>query len=204
MADTRTKIILTLLLCTLPPARLAIADMVDVGLFVRDAKRDGRTWDGCPHLSQMLGQLFFNLAEPSPPDPRLMVVLPDGSRREPPGSGCNDSTDCTFRAVEVPDGVYGLLFADLDGKQHDLIDAVVVVPEKTERWLPEATRMEATLRRTIAALTPDQPDSCRPLRMVRPPRVHKKTLAECSAEAPCELDQAELGISAASAPTPWD
>jgi len=200
----RATLILMLLFCLAPPPGDAVADAVDFGLFVRDAKRDGRTWDGCAHLSGMLGRMFFNPAEPSPPDPRVMLVRPDGSTHEPPGSGCSDATDCTFRAVSVPEGVYGLLFADLDGKQHDLIDAVVVVPEKTDRWLPAANQMESTLRRTIAVLTLDQFDSCRPFRMVRPPRVYKKTLAECSAEAPCELEQSALGVSPASAPTPWD
>lgn len=166
-------------------------------LSVADRKIDDRAWDGCAHASMMLDRFFFNLAEPSPPDPLVLVVDESGDATEPRGTSCTDRLRCRFASIDVPDEVFGLVFLDRDATTHDLIDAVVVVPAKVPRWLPNAHAMEQAVRRVVALVAPDGVDLCRPLRMPNTEHVSvaKLAIGECAPESPCELRQSLVSIT---------
>jgi hypothetical protein len=100
-------------------------------------KANGEPWDGIRSLGRVRGPLAIPIPNKNAPDLAVCVV-----RLEAPPecrmrylnlkqySLCQDSYDCVFKRVSIPDGPFGLIILDLDLRRHDLVGFLLMTAGK--------------------------------------------------------------------------
>lgn len=164
-------------------------------------KANGEPWDGIPGLGGGRGPTAIPLPNSNaPPDLAVCVVRlgspPECSMRYEGAkqySLCQNSFDCTFRRVGVPDGAFGLIILDLDLQRHDLVDIVILTTGKP--LAPdERSKLESEVRMRADKLAPafSEGEKQRRLREMQVLPVER-----CMTAKGCRLVQSEIRVNAA-------
>ncbi|GEM_PF-5131586 len=183
---------------------------LNLNVWVEQSKTDEMPWDGCPHTFMQspvnIMGLMGNAFHPSPPEIRLMVLRSNGKMMRHPNGTCNDMLKCDFNKIPVNQEVVGFLLYDEDASMRDLIDAMVLVPEKSRKWKDDAEKMRKRMKEMVAQFTPEVPDLCRihvaPRKVVISPFAYD----ECPDGSGCNLGQSTWSYSTGE-PEPdneWD
>ena len=164
-------------------------------------KADGKSWDGIPGLGAGGGPTDIAILNNDvPPDLAVCVVRletpPECSMRYvklKQYSICQNSYDCIFERVSIPDGPFGLIILDLDLRRHDLVGFLLMTTGKALAPDQRAA-LESEIRRRADQLAPplSQEDKQRRLRemLVVP-------MDRCAEAKGCRLVQSELRVSSA-------
>jgi hypothetical protein len=164
-------------------------------------KANGEPWDGIPGLGGGRGPTAIPVPNTNaPPDLAICIVRvgspPDCSMRYEGAkqfSLCQNSYDCTFRRVGVPDGPFGLIIIDLDLQRHDLVDAVILTTSKA-LTSDERSKLESETRIGADRLAPafSEGEKQRRLRelLVLP-------MDRCMGAKGCRLVQSEIRLNMA-------
>ncbi|NPU13074.1 hypothetical protein HL666_20090 [Bradyrhizobium sp. 83002] len=135
--------------------------IVNITVVADQTKVNGEPWDGLPGLSGGRGSVFIPLPNTNaPPDLAICIVRFQSEpqcliRREADKqfSFCQNSYDCTFRRVAIPDDPFGLIILDLDLQRHDLVDFALLTPESTS-GSADLTQLEEEVRGHVERLAP--------------------------------------------------
>jgi hypothetical protein len=119
-------------------------------------KANGEPWDGVPRLGGGRGPTAIY----APPDLAVCVVRletpPECSMRYvnlKQYSLCQNSYDCIFNRVSIPDGPFGLIILDLDLRRHDLVDFLLMTAGKA-LTPDQRVALESEVRRRADQLAP--------------------------------------------------
>lgn len=172
---------------------------IGITLVADHAKANGEPWDGTPGLGGGRGPTTI-LNKNAPPDLAVCVV-----RLETPPecsmqyvnlkqySLCQNSYDCNFKRVSIPDGPFGLIILDLDLRRHDLVDFLLMTAGNT-LTLDQRAALESEIRRRADQLAPpfSQAEKQRRLRemLVVP-------MDSCAEAKGCRLVQSEIRVNSA-------
>ena len=124
-------------------------------------KANGEPWDGLPGLGGGRGPTAIPILNTiAPPDLAVCVVRletpPECSMRYEgfkQFSICQNSYDCTFRRVSIPDGPFGLVILDIDRQRHDLVDFLILTAGKA-LTPDERGKLESWVRSRADTLAP--------------------------------------------------
>jgi len=171
------------------PARAADATY-DITVKADATKANGSPWDGVPGLGNTKANL--NAA----PDIAICVVRkdikPDCSWR-PDGrrllSMCQNKWTCKFSGIDLQPLPIGMVFLDLDVRNHDIIDTVVLT-DKTDEAANED--IAEALRGAMSVLTPHRSEDAKE-RAVRNAKV--LPIRDCASGKPCRLTQSEFTLT---------
>jgi hypothetical protein len=105
---------------------------------------------------------------------------------------CQNSYDCTFKAVRVPDRLFGLIILDIDLQRDDLVDFVLF--SSGDAPASELDHFENEVRRSVDQLAPAFSDG---ERQRRKKKAIVMRLEQCVGEQmACRLNQSEIrGVS---------
>ncbi len=152
-------------------------------------KSNGSPWDGVPGLGNTKANL--NAA----PDIAVCVVRkntkpecigrPDGRRLF---SICQNQWTCKFPGITLGRLPVGLILVDLDVRNHDIIDTVILAGN--EKVAADADIADS-MRGAIAILTPNRSEDTKE-RAVRNAKLIP--LVDCAGDKPCRLTQSELKL----------
>jgi hypothetical protein len=177
-------------LALLAPRDLFAADAVfDITVKADPTKANGSPWDGIPGLHNSKANL--NAA----PDIAVCVVRanakpecvwrPDGRRLF---SLCQNSWTCTFSGVALTPLPIGLVFIDIDVRNHDIIDTVILTNNADNTAIAE---IAASMRAAMSILTPYRSEDSKE-HQVR--NVKVLPLVDCAGDKPCRLTQSEFRL----------
>lgn len=163
-------------------------------------KANGEPWDGIPGLRGGRGPTAIPIPNKNAPDLAVCVVRletpPECSMRYvnlKQYSLCQNSYDCIFKRVSIPDGPFGLIILDLDLRRHDLVGFLLMTAGKALTPDQRAT-LESEIRRRADQLAPpfSQGDKQRRLRemLVVP-------MDRCAEAKGCRLVQSEIRLNSA-------
>jgi hypothetical protein len=165
------------------------------------AKANGKPWDGIPGLGASGGPTDISiLSNDVPPDLAVCVVRletpPECSMRYvklKQYSICQNSYDCIFKRVSIPDGPFGLIILDLDLRRHDLVGFLLMTTGKA-LTPDQRAALESEIRRRADQLAPplSQEDKQRRLRQMPVVQIDR-----CAEAKGCRLVQSELRVSSA-------
>ncbi|MCK1636236.1 hypothetical protein IVA95_01210 [Bradyrhizobium sp. 157] len=124
-------------------------------------KANGKPWDGIPGLGAGRGPTDIPiLNKDAPPDLAVCVVRletpPECSMRYvklKQYSICQNSYECIFERVSIPDGPFGLIILDLDSRRHDLVGLLLMTTGKA-LTLDQRAALESEIRRRADQLAP--------------------------------------------------
>jgi hypothetical protein len=164
-------------------------------------KAIGEPWDGIPGLGAGRGPTDIPiLNKDAPPDLAVCVVRletpPECSMRYvelKQYSICQNSYDCTFKRVSIPDGPFGLIILDLDLRRHDLVDFLLMTAGKA-LTLDQRAALESEIRRRADQLAP--PFS-RGEKQRRLGEMLVVPMDRCAEAKGCRLVQSEIRVSPA-------
>jgi hypothetical protein len=160
-------------------------------------KADGEPWDGIPGLGPGRSLDIPILSKDAPPDLAVCVVRlempPECSMRYvklKQYSICQNSYDCVFKRVSIPDGRFGLIILDLDLRRHDLVDFLLMTAGKAPN-IDQRAALESEIRRRADQLAPpSQGEKQRRLReMLIVP------MDRCAEVKGCRLVQSEIRVT---------
>ncbi|MCF8483387.1 MAG: hypothetical protein K9H25_23425 [Rhodospirillum sp.] len=128
----------------------------DIHVLTDQSKIGGQPWDG---PGAMLAGPFLPEVS-SPPDlvvctfgeQGLLSCLTSPKRND--RSACHNSFDCDWLNVLIEPEIFGITIIDLDVKQNDFVDAVILVDRREQKRSQAADRIEAVMRSFIAANAP--------------------------------------------------
>jgi hypothetical protein len=163
-------------------------------------KANGEPWDGVPGLDGGRGPTAILIPNKNAPDLALCVVRletpPECSMRYvnlKQYSLCQNSYDCIFKGVSIPDGPFGLIILDLDLRRHDLVGFLLMTAGKALSPDQRAA-LESEIRRRADQLAPPffQEEKQRRLRemLVVP-------MDRCAEAKGCRLVQSEIRVNSA-------
>jgi hypothetical protein len=164
-------------------------------------KASGEPWDGIPGIGGGRGPTAGPIPNKhAPPDLAVCVVRletpPECSMRYvelKQYSLCQDSYDCIFKRVSIPDGPFGLIILDLDLRRHDLVGFLLMTAGKT---IPPDQRaaLEGEIRRRADQLAP-------PFSQGEKQRRSREMLVvpmeRCAEARGCRLVQSEIRVNSA-------
>jgi hypothetical protein len=103
---------------------------------------------------------------------------------------CQNSYDCVFKRVSIPDGRFGLIILDLDLRRHDLVDFLLMTGGKAPN-IDQRAALESEIRRRADQLAPpSQGEKQRRLReMLIVP------MDRCAEVKGCRLVQSEIRVT---------
>ncbi|WFU17914.1 hypothetical protein [Bradyrhizobium sp. CB3481] len=172
---------------------------ISITVVADHTKANGEPWDGIRGLGGGRGPTTI-LNKNAPPDLAVCVV-----RLETPPecsmqyvnlkqySLCQNSYNCTFKRVSIPDGLFGLIILDLDLRRHDLVDFLLMTAEKA-LTPDQRAALESEIRRRADQLAPpfSQGEKQRRLRemLVVP-------MGSCAEAKGCRLVQSEIRVNSA-------
>ena len=106
---------------------------------------------------------------------------------------CQNSYDCIFKRVSIPDGPFGLIILDLDLRRHDLVGFLLMTAGKAP-IIDQRAALESEIRRRADQLAPafSQGEKQRRLRemLVVP-------MDRCAEAKGCKLVQSEIRVNSA-------
>jgi hypothetical protein len=164
-------------------------------------KASGEPWDGIPGIGGGRGPTAIPIPNKhAPPDLAVCVVRletpPECSMRYvdlKQYSLCQNSYDCTFKRVSIPDGPFGLIILDLDLRRHDLV-GFLLMTAGTALTPDQRAALEGEIRRRADQLAPpfSKGEKQRRLRemLVVP-------MERCAEAKGCRLVQSEIRVNSA-------
>lgn len=161
----------------------------DISVTVDFTKTNGSPWDGVPRLGN--SKLNLNAA------PDIAVCLARANAKpeclwRPEGrrllSICQNATTCTFRDVALTPLPIGLVFIDIDARNHDIIDVVVLGDGNDAKANDDIAE---SLRAAMTVLTPNRSENTKE-RLVRSAKVLAP--ADCAGTRPCRLTQSQFTL----------
>ena len=174
---------------------------ISITVVADHSKANGDPWDGIPGVGGGRGPTTIPiLSKNAAPDLAICVV-----RLETPPecsmqyvnlkqySLCQNSYNCNFKRVSIPDGPFGLIILDLDLRRHDLVGFLLMTAGKA---LTPGKRdaLESEIRRRADQLAPpgSQGEKQRRLRemLVVP-------MDRCAEAKGCRLPQSEIRVNSA-------
>jgi hypothetical protein len=160
-------------------------------------KADGEPWDGIPGLGPGRSLDIPILSKDAPPDLAVCVVRlempPECSMRYvklKQYSICQNSYDCVFKRVSIPDGRFGLIILDLDLRRHDLVDFLLMTGGKAPN-IDQRAALESEIRRRADQLAP-------PSQGERQRRLREMLIVpmdRCAEVKGCRLVQSEIRVT---------
>jgi hypothetical protein len=160
-------------------------------------KADGEPWDGIPGLGPGRSLDIPILSKDAPPDLAVCVVRlempPECSMRYvklKQYSICQNSYDCVFKRVSIPDGPFGLIILDLDLRRHDLVDFLLMTAGKAPN-IDQRAALESEIRRRADQLAP-------PSQGERQRRLREMLIVpmdRCAEVKGCRLVQSEIRVT---------
>lgn len=174
------------------PIESRAADAIfDLTVTADKTKANGSPWDGVPGLGNSAANL--NAA----PDIAVCVVRanakpdcvwrPDGRRLF---SLCQNSWTCKFPGIVLRPLPIGLVFIDIDARNHDIIDTVILT-DKVDA-VANAEIADA-LRAAMSVLTPNRSEDAKE-HIVRNAKV--MPLADCTGGKACRFGQSQFALTA--------
>lgn len=168
---------------------------ISITVVADHTKANGDPWDGIPGPTT-IPILHKNAA----PDLAVCVVRletpPECSMRYvnlKQYSLCQNSYNCIFKRVSIPDGPFGLIILDLDWRRHDLVGFLLMTAGKAP--VPDQREaLESEIRRRADQLAPpfSKGEKQRRLRaMLVVPMDH------CAEANGCRLVQSEIRVNSA-------
>lgn len=162
----------------------------DITVTADATKTNGSPWDGVPRLGN--SKLNLNAA----PDIAVCVVRANAKPEclwKPQGrrllSMCQNAWTCKFDNVALAPLPIGLVFVDIDARNHDIIDVAIL----TDRNDAKANEDIAdSLRTAMTVLTPNRSEDTKE-HLVRGAKV--LTLADCVGSKPCRLTQSQVTLT---------
>ena len=174
---------------------------ISITVVADHTKTNGDPWDGIPGVGAGRGPTTVPiLNKNAAPDLAVCVVRletpPECSMRYvnlKQYSLCQNSYDCIFKRVSVPDGPFGLIILDLDLRRHDLVGFVLMTagnaltPDQREA-------LESEIRRRADQLAPpfSQGEKQRRLR-----KMLVVPMDRCAEANGCRLVQSEIRVNSA-------
>lgn len=163
----------------------------DITVKADGTKANGSPWDGIAALGNSRANL--NAA----PDIAVCVVKanakpdciwrPEGRRLF---SLCQNAFTCRFPGVALQPLPIGLVFIDIDIRDHDLIDIVILTGNESPAGNAEILE---SLRTAMSILTPNHSEDTKE-HAVRNAKV--MPMADCASGKPCQLLQSEFRLDA--------
>lgn len=153
-------------------------------------KANGSPWDGVPGLGN--SKVNLNAA----PDIAVCVVRANAKPEclwKPQGrrllSLCQNAWSCKFPGVTLQPLPIGLVFIDIDARNHDIIDAVILTNNADAAANTEITD---SLRAAMSILTPNRSENTKE-HLARDAKV--LPLVDCAGEKPCRLSQSAFSLT---------
>lgn len=150
-------------------------------------KANGSPWDGVPGLGN--SKLNLNAA----PDIAVCLVRANAKPEclwKPQGrrllSMCQNAWTCKFDNVALAPLPIGLVFIDIDARNHDVID-VAILSDKTDAKANE--EIADSLRTAMSVLTPQRSEDTKE-HLVRGAKL--LSLADCASAKPCRMTQSQF------------
>lgn len=172
-----------------PMAAGAQEQLFDITVTADATKANGSPWDGVPRLGN--SKLNLNAA----PDIAVCLVRanakpeclwrPEGRRLL---SVCQNQTTCTFSNVALQPMPIGLVFVDIDARNHDIIDVAILTDKNDARANEE---IADSLRTAMTVLTPQRSEDTKE-HLVRDAKL--LALADCTGGKPCRLTQSQFTL----------
>jgi hypothetical protein len=198
----RMRSLWAILLVLLFPAHCLAgeANPVRITVTADQTKAGGEPWDGIAGLVPGRSPDIPILNKDAPPDLAVCVV-----RLETPPecsmkyvklkqySICQNSYDCVFKRVSIPDGPFGLIILDLDLRRHDLVGFLLMTagPAPTT---DQRAALESEIRRRADQLAPPLSQGEKQRRLSEMLVVPMDRCAEVKG---CRLAQSEIRVSSA-------
>ena len=162
----------------------------DITVTADATKTNGSPWDGVPRLGN--SKINLNAA----PDIAVCLVRANAKPEclwKPQGrrllSMCQNAWTCKFNDVAVGPLPIGLVFVDIDARNHDIIDVAVL----TDRDDAKANEDIAdSLRTAMSVLTPHRSEDTKE-HLARGAKLIP--LADCAGEKPCRLTQSQFSLT---------
>jgi hypothetical protein len=106
---------------------------------------------------------------------------------------CQNSYDCVFKRVSIPDGPFGLIILDLDLRRHDLVGFLLMTAGEGP-VVDQRAALESEIRRRADQLAPpfSQGEKQRRLR-----EVLVVPMDSCAEVKGCRLVQSEIRLTSA-------
>lgn len=190
MTNTLLVICTTLCLGLASAASHAADATFGITVTADKTKANGSPWDGVPGL----GNSKFNLD--AAPDIAICLVRsnakpdclwkPDGRRLF---SICQNAWTCKFANVALHPLPIGLIFIDIDIRNHDIIDTVILTDKADDAANAE---IAASLRAAMSMLTPNRSEDAKE-HLVRNAKV--LPLSDCAGGKPCRLTQSQFSLT---------
>ena len=162
----------------------------DITVTADATKTNGSPWDGVPRLGN--SKLNLNAA----PDIAVCLVRANAKPEclwRPQGrrllSMCQNALTCKFDNVALAPLPIGLVFVDIDARNHDIID-VAVLTDRTDAKANED--IADSLRTAMSVLTPHRSEDTKE-RLVRSAKL--LALADCAGGKPCRLTQSQFVLT---------
>ena len=181
---------LLVLALLVPPGANAQEQRFDITVTADATKANGSPWDGVPRLGNT--KLNLNAA----PDIAVCLVRANAKPEclwKPQGrrllSLCQNAWTCKFDKVALAPLPIGLVFVDIDARNHDIIDVAIL----TDRDDAKANEDIAdSLRTAMSVLTPHRSEDTKE-RLVRSAKLI--ALADCAGGKPCRLTQSQFTLT---------
>lgn len=162
----------------------------DITVTADPTKANGSPWDGVPRLGN--SKINLNAA----PDIAVCLVRANAKPEclwKPQGrrllSMCQNAWTCKFDDVALGPLPIGLVFVDIDARNHDIIDVAVL----TDRDDAKANEDIAdSLRTAMSVLTPHRSEDTKE-HLVRGAKL--LALADCTGGKPCRLTQSQFALT---------
>ena len=162
----------------------------DITVTADATKTNGSPWDGVPRLGN--SKLNLNAA----PDIAVCLVRANAKPEclwRPQGrrllSMCQNALTCKFDNVALAPLPIGLVFVDIDARNHDIID-VAVLTDRTDAKANED--IADSLHTAMSVLTPHRSEDTKE-RLVRSAKL--LALADCAGGKPCRLTQSQFVLT---------
>lgn len=162
----------------------------DITVTADATKTNGSPWDGVPRLGN--SKLNLNAA----PDIAVCLVRANAKPEclwRPQGrrllSMCQNALTCKFDNVALAPLPIGLVFVDIDARNHDIID-VAVLTDRTDAKANED--IADSLRTAMSVLTPHRSEDTKE-RLVRSAKL--LALADCAGGKLCRLTQSQFVLT---------
>lgn len=173
-----------------PPGAQAQEQRFDITMTADATKTNGSPWDGVPRLGN--SKLNLNAA----PDIAVCLVRANAKPDclwKPQGrrlfSLCQNAWTCKFTNAALAPLPVGLVFVDIDARNHDIIDVAIL----TDRDDPKANNEIAdSLRTAMTVLTPNRSEDTKE-HLVRDAKL--LALADCAGGKPCRLTRSQFTLT---------
>lgn len=178
------------LVLLLPLSAQAQEQRFDITVTADATKANGSPWDGVPRLGN--SKLNLNAA----PDIAVCLVRANAKPEclwKPQGrrllSMCQNAWTCKFDNTALAPLPIGLVFVDIDARNHDIID-VAILSDRDDAKANED--IADSLRTAMSVLTPHRSENTKE-RLVRGAKL--LALADCAGGKPCRLTQSQFSLT---------